>query len=90
MGVPEEEGDPPKQFITQRKSATALVLTNKPSLTGAPKFRRDSRSMPVFSKPNFYIFNAGIRMVAAGVDFCLALDNSGVLLSWGENCSALG
>lgn len=41
-------------------------------------------------KPDFYMFNSGIRMIALGSDFCLALDVKGNVLSWGECSSALG
>jgi alpha-tubulin suppressor-like RCC1 family protein len=76
---------------SEGETTCVLVYSKKPSLNGDPKFKPTmENNVPLFSKPNFYIFDSGIKMVAAGVDFCLALNNSGIVLSWGTNSSALG
>jgi alpha-tubulin suppressor-like RCC1 family protein len=73
------------------ETTCVLVYSKKSSVNGDPKFKATfENGVPMFSKPNFYIFDSGIKMVAAGIDFCLALNNSGNVLSWGANCSALG
>jgi hypothetical protein len=41
-------------------------------------------------KPDFYMFNTGIRMIALCTDVCIALDVKGNVLSWGESNPALG